>query len=294
VDGLFKEVQGTRGNWNEGLISRWLDFYEGRVDPIFRQGDVESSGIEAKAYLTMHMMGVVSEVVATIDAELWRNGLMPRFVFAVGEPPTENLDGDDLNLATEQVAAAGDPMPKQWAAEFNVIRERLSNRPAVPAPMQASDEVNARWREFTAATKRMVQGHKHEARLKPTRIRFVNTVMKCMALVALSEGETQMTMRHLLIALEQAEEWWTNALFMVNATDETPFIRNVNEVERLIASKPERRARLSALNRESRHDAQTMKRLVDQLAAEDRVLKWTTQETDGSQTDYIQVKEIAA
>jgi hypothetical protein len=140
----------------------------------------------------------------------------------------------------------------------------------------------------------MVQGHKHEARLKPTRIRFVNTVMKCMALVALSEGETQMTMRHLLIALEQAEEWWTNALFMVNATDETPFIRNVNEVERLIASKPERRARLSALNRESRHDAQTMKRLVDQLAAEDRVLKWTTQETDGSQTDYVQVKEIAA
>lgn len=294
VDGLFREIQGARGNWNEGLVQRWTDFYEGRVDPIYRQGDTESSGIEATAYLTMHMMGVVTEVVSTIDAALWRSGFMPRFVFAVGEPPVEDLDGDDLNLATEARAAAGDPMPKQWAAEFNVIRDRLAAKPHLPVPMQATPEVNERWRQFTADTKRMTQGHRHESRLKPTRVRFVNSIMKCMALVALSEGETVMTLRHLLIALEQAEEWWANALFMVEATDETPFIRNVNEIERMIAAQPGRRAKLSALNRDSRHDAQTVKRLVDQLAAEDRVLKFEQEELDRSKTEYVQILERIA
>jgi len=266
VDGLLKEIQGAKGNWNEGLIQRWCDYYEGRVDPIYRQGDKETSGIEAHCYLVMHFVGVESEVANAADAKLWLSGLLPRFTFTIGNPKDKDLKGRRLNLVQDDTVTEGDPIAKQWAAEFTAAVRSVQ---AQGRAIGISDAANERFQQLDERLIKIITGHKDERRLEPVSTRFANSVLKAAALVALSEGEITISLRHMLIAIEQGESWWADALHMVSITAETQYDREVEQVAKMIQA----RAGHEVLEAEVFNAFRPMQRaesLMRQLVAEER------------------------
>ena len=101
-----------------------------------------------------------------------------------------------------------------------------------PALIGLTDETLTRFNDFKWELQLIAaQKPRFQERLVPTFIRLADATLRAAALVALSEARTDLTMDDLLIAIEQAEEWATNTLIMVEATAESFRDRKVNEVE---------------------------------------------------------------
>lgn len=288
---VFKEMQGGNNSWLSGIIELWNELFDGRVPIILRNGKKDISGIDATTHFVIHMFGVLSKMANVIDADLWESGFLPRFVWAIGEPPVEDDEADELNLLEGDLALVDDPLPVQWADEFANIRSGLEAGGTLPMPMRMDADAKDRHKVFTQSLKSMIAGHKHIARLKPTQTRFGTNILKCAALVALSEGKTTISLRHELIAIEQAEEWWANAVFMVNATDETPEIRRVNELERMISRRPNQMMPLEKINLESPHNHKVVDGLISQLVSEGRVTRF--QQKSGAEVVQLKLQEAA-
>lgn len=269
VDGLLREIQGNKGNWNEGLIQRWCEFYEGRVEPFYRQTDKENSGIQAHCYLVMHLVGVESSVTDAAEELLWSSGLFPRFTFMIGEPKDREVKGRRLNLVRGEAVSGGDMMAKQWAAEFTAAVRTLSIQ---GDDIGFTESANDRFAEFDERLLHFLNEHPMGEKLEAASSRFGNIVMKAASLVALTEGEMEVNRRHLLIALEQAEEWWRNTVYMVQATAESRLQKEMQKLVNMLKStvgKELRQAEVYAAFR----PAQRAEAIMNQLEKEERIVR---------------------
>jgi hypothetical protein len=287
--GLFKELAGS--GWRGSLMEKWTDLYEGEVPSILRAMNKDVSGVHAKAHFVMHLMGTEAGMIEVLDRHMWESGFLARFVWAIGEPNTidpRTLDVDEVDTY-EDVQSSYDKMPGQWAAEFAATTRSMD--PGNPQPVRLSPEARARYKQFQDFLPDIYEGHKFEAMLAPTLNRFNDIIRKCAALVALSEGKAEISLRHLLIALEQGEEWLANAMDMVRRTTETGFIREVDRVERFIAEQGGRTTRAKVYRHmNARFKKDDVDRFIAQLVAEGRVEE--PQQMDG--TRHLQIKTEGA
>lgn len=289
ADGTIVAWSDDRGEFR-GMKQGITKFYDGTVAAIQRSTDADISGIHAKAYLSVHLMGTVEKMIDAIQPGDWESGFINRFVWVSGE--RKERKREDKRFASRRgarVPGAGGQMYAQWAAEFRQSIGRLIPvATGAMAEMLISEEASDRHLDMVEAFEKIARSSPYESRLESTFTRLSNTVMKCAALIAAAEGTTTVTLRHLLIAIEQAEEWAANILYMVQATNQTREAREAAKLERFVASQPGRRCSLSTILRHPdfprgrRHNGE----LVGELAAQGRV----RQERDpvtGEETVYI-------
>jgi hypothetical protein len=290
--GLFKELAGA--GWRGSLMEKWTDLYEGEVPTILRAMKKDVSGVHAKAHFVMHLMGTEAGMVEVLDRHMWDSGFLARFIWAIGEPnklDPRTLDVDEVD-DYEDVQKSYDRFPAQWAAEFATVTRDMN--PKEPRPVRLSLDAKRRYKQFQDLLPDIYEGHKFESMLAPTLNRFNDTVRKCAALVALSEGSFEISPRHLLIALEQAEEWLANAMDMVRRTTETGFARQVSRIEAFVAASAKGQVRREQVYR---HMAPAFEkfdvdRYLQQLIAEGRVA--LEQAMDGGQIVKIKTEGALA
>lgn len=221
------------------------DVFDGDVGAIYRaskKGD-PNMGRGARACMVSHLMGTPRGMADVMGPDDWESGFMNRFVWAIGDLPIDSFESvagdwiDEDSLEEDETAdtTAGHRIYQQWAAEFSNAVSKVSKPSGMPARMRLPKAVIERHRQFAWALSQIAhQRPVYAERLRPTFRRLGETVLRCAALVALSKGRIDVTMTDLLIALEQAEEWATNILIMVEATDETLRTREVNAIEKAL------------------------------------------------------------
>ena len=262
--GIFQEIN-AQGSWRTGLRDKWTDLYEGQVPVIQRKGAKELSGVEATTHFNMFMMSTIDGMSKAIDAEYWTSGFLARFVWTIGEDIEQSPQTRALNWRRGPKAKAAMSVPKQWASEHDHSIRKVGATDATIAELDISDEADQRHDEFIEALYRQSKGHRNEDRLLPTSIRFHYNILKCAALVAVSESCRRIELRHILIAIEQAEEWWANIVFMAHITDDTNFSRSVNAMEALISKQHGREMRKVEIYK---HGPGENRRIKDDLIAE--------------------------
>lgn len=232
----WKKPQGPYSEM-PGVIT---DVYDGDVGAVYRATKKDISGKSAKAFMTAHLMGTPQGMADVMSPEDWESGFLNRFVWAIGDLPTEDdraddyLDDSEIDEDTPEVAS-GMAMYQQWASEFGAAIQRISRPDNKPNRMKIPRPVIERHRQFKLALNAVAtQNVAYTERLRPTFRRLRETIMRCAALVALSAGRIDITMDDLLIAIEQAEEWVANIITMVEATDESLRTRQVNAIEKAV------------------------------------------------------------
>lgn len=284
--GLFAEMQGM--TWRAGSREKWTMLYEGRVPMMLRSGKKDLSGINAVTYFNQHLMGTTSGMMDVLDSEYWTSGFLARYVFAIGH----EADKDNISYEEEDqegdVEAGYNAMPNQWASQFNSIRfgvlERNNNRAKA---ISMDDDARRRHVEFKTQIGTMFAGHRQEELIAPTLIRFGINVRKCASLVALSEGRECITLGDELIALEQAEEWLTNIVRMVEGTTESGFTRWVNDIEQFISKQKNRESRIERVYSFFKIEKKRTDDYISQLLAEGRIERVPTKD----QSQILRIKE---
>lgn len=276
------EADSILFNWSNqsgefrGMKQRITEVYNGRVPAIQRAMAKELSGIHARAYLSVHLIGIDDKITDAISPEDWKTGFINRFVWAEGERKHRTDEMRRLRVARpgQKSAAAGQPLFfLEWVNKFRILKSHIGNE-GTPGPvlMDINDDVLDRHVETGKRLEAiaLAQGA-YTDRVDPTFRRIEVYVLKCAALVALSEDRRAVQMSDYLIALEQVEEWAANALEMVRRTDLTPRARRVNRLAELLRAKGGRMVK-SEIFREEAYagDARDAEGLIKELEAQRR------------------------
>ncbi len=270
------EADATLRLWNDEKgpfsgVKRFItDVWMGYVGAILRQGQKDISGQDAKAFLNVELAGIDREVSDVIEPRDWSSGFINRFVWAKGErlKPTREQKRVGTGGRDEASKQVSKQWYAQWVSQFAAIRERELQKPEI----SISPEVSDRHIDLRDRFELIADASPYAERLEPTFGRLETTILKCAALVAITQKRRRIELEDYLVALLQAEEWAETIVEMVIATDETPRARKVNRLYELIASR-QGGMRMTELMREKwlESDHRFAKGLVEELVAQGRV-----------------------
>lgn len=150
-----------------------------------------------------------------LAARSWAPGALAQFVWAF-EPAAaetaESLVEDQLEDSwTRQFGS----MPSQLAMQLADAQDRLTTAfGEAPYPMLMEQDALDRHSSFKLTLSRVLSERRSSVPMA-----FADSIRKCATLVAMSEGARMVTLEHELIALEQAEEWLGNLLWLIERAE---------------------------------------------------------------------------
>lgn len=246
--GLFKQW-GTQ-DWTTGMMEDLALLYDGVVPPMLRMGK-KDMGKAAKTHFLMHLMGTPEEITRSLNRDMFKSGFLARFMWAIGEPRTlsreafkeEDSDGTEIKYGFE-------PMARQWAAEFGEIKRRLrggasNGHIAIRISQRGAERMEVvKWDLANLVKKSDVNWDI----LNPSLVRMGTTIRKCASLLALVEGLDEADEKHVLQAIEAAEEWVKNLFIVAGQISASDFERNCDLVEQFVKERDDK-VKLEFVNR---------------------------------------------
>lgn len=226
-------------DWTTGIMEDLALLYDGHVPPQLRTGNWESSGKSAETFFLMHLMGTPDAIVSALSREMFLTGFLARFCWVIGEPRTVTKESmAEIDSDGNEVKLGFDPMARQFAAEFanvkRIIRQKHSARQIA---VKISAEGARRMQEVKWTMSTMLTSHRNWDILEPSLVRMGVTIRKCASLLALSEGKDVADERHVLLAIEAAEEWVTNLVNLSDKISASDFERACDRIEQYVVER---------------------------------------------------------
>ena len=223
VQGFLRDL--TKSHWQGTILADMSDYYGGEVPAKLMLNDKEFSGKRGNTFLTAYFTGIAEIALDTISLDQWIDGFFFRFLWTFSDPIT---DADEDDIVTQNITASDYlDKPQEWAEEFKRVKNLQEMRWGEERLVLWEQDALDRMTEFNRSLRRMLdKSSLWENVYKPLNRRFSNSIMKCATLVALSEGAEKVTLRHALIAIDQAWEWHRAAVLAVSETQTDPFFRS--------------------------------------------------------------------
>jgi len=210
--GLLYEQDKKR--YLAGLREHMTELYGGRVRMALRASNAndqeEPKSGNIRTNFVMFLCGTMDQVTSALTIDDYQSGHLARFLVAEADPPPmtkadmeiEQYDGSDRGEDVMRQALINDLAQARAHWEREVRPRRTAIVPFEPDAWQRLMDV--RWDIYNAA-----QQHEMAEVLTPTTDRMGTSVMKCAVLLAMSEKEPKVKMRHILKAIWLAEDWYT-------------------------------------------------------------------------------------
>jgi len=246
--GLFK--QWATQDWTSGMMEDLALLYDGIVPPMLRVGKKDIEKV-SKTHFLMHLMGTPEEITRSLNREMFKSGFLARFVWGIGEPRTltkdavreEDSDGKEIKLGFE-------PMARQWAAEFADAKRKLrSTTPNGYIPIRITKDGADRMTKVKWDLVNLVKkSDQNWDIINPSLVRMGITIRKCASLLALSDGLDEADVKHVVKAVQYAEEWVKNLFIVAEQISASDFERNCDLVEQFVIER-DNKVKLEFVNR---------------------------------------------
>lgn len=228
VQGFFRGV--FTKNYAQGVLEVFTELYDGSVRETIRATKGSGNGTRATTNFLFLGVGIKSEVAEILTKRNFESGFLGRSVWSVGQPTEAALRADDFVFTNRAVSE--DTLFEELVDE--VLRSFSKYSPDRKVPVTPDDQATKRLNDWMRETKALLangsEGHVRMAAVQ----RMGASVAKAAALLALHEGSTTVTLRHVWFALDQAESWVRDMLEMLAAVSSSEFERRLTEVEQYI------------------------------------------------------------
>lgn len=209
------------------------NYYMGDVPPSNKISLKELRGKSAETSFNILMIATPDKLLKLINTDMFGTGFLARVNWIWAEPPVES---DEKYKATRSENNSEKNAPSitfDLSADLSHAFHMLSERTAV----WGTDEAVERLTTAHAAFDKAAKGHEKYEALEPAITRLGReTIWKCAALLALYRGETTFTLTDALVAISYAEEWYESLIRAVEATSESDFAADAQEIEAYIVA----------------------------------------------------------
>lgn len=210
--GLLYEQDKKR--YLAGVREHMTELYGGRVRKSLRASTYKDEDAAApsgniRTNFVMFLCGTLDQVTAALTIDDYQSGHLPRFLVAEADPPPmteedmyiEQYDGVDR---TEDVRRSALMNDLDMSRSFWLKKTPPGKTRIVPFTPDAWHRLGrAKWKLVNTA-----QNHEMVEVLLPTADRMGTSMMKTAVLLAMAERCTTVEMKHVLKAMELAEEWY--------------------------------------------------------------------------------------
>lgn len=228
----FLDEVGTK-KYLTGFLGTLAKVYDGTVDASLRVG--QNNG-NASAVVTFNFLGIgIREQVAKVlTTENYESGLLPRFVWAVADPPPFTPDAFALTPKRVERSGGFDEYPEIGPMCNHFITTRRKLGEGQPEPVYLTVEAITRMNEMNAVVCDYLRDTQQERYLSAAWGRLFASIRKAAALLALHDGVRDVTLHHALHAIHQGEFWLRDMVRMANEVAASDFDRQVDEMEKYI------------------------------------------------------------
>lgn len=222
-------AQIQKAEYQAGSLELYTYLYDGRVPKYQRMTSAESSNKDATTIFNMWLLGPPRQVTEVIPAEWFSSGFMGRFMMAIGDPPDPKRKTAIKRREGDLTVKRVDPFVQQIAEEAEFNREEFRDR-GLPY-LEETEDALARMGEAVDAILEHAGGSGVSARsVEEASRRFEKHIRKAAWLLALSEASPVVTLRHVLIAIEAAEGWYSAMVEIAGMVSENPYVKQGNAI----------------------------------------------------------------
>lgn len=229
VQGFFRNV--FTKTYAQGVLEVYTDLYDGAVRETIRATQGAGNSNRASTQFLFLGVGIRSEVSEILTKRNFESGFLGRAVWSVGEPTEAALQADAFVFSLKDYKE--DPLFDDLVTEVAMGYRQFAPDQKVPVVPDepATKRLNQWARELKAQLSNGPEGHARAAAVE----RLGSSVVKAAALLAMHDGETTITLKHVWHALAQAELWVKDLLVMLGEVSSSEFERRLSEIEQYIA-----------------------------------------------------------
>ena len=269
IQGYLDEMNNKR--YLAGFLGTLAKLYDGKVEASLRIGK-ESGNVKSEVTFNFVGVGIRKHVANTLTTKNYESGLMPRFVWAVADPPPFTEDAMHIEPTPP---VRGDAYGK-YESIGAVVTRMVKNRRRIGedkfTPVTMSREANERYNLMGKVVSAYLISTSQYEYLSAAALRFGTNVRKAAALLALHDGVTVVSEAHMVHAIRQGELWFRDMVRMANEVAATDFERQVDEMEKYIIDGSRNRRPYSDLRNKFRGlRAQDFQESLTNLVARGRV-----------------------
>lgn len=209
------------------------NYYKGEVPPSNKISLKELRGKSAETSFNIFMIATPDKLLKLINTDMFGTGFLARVNWIWAEPPVESDDKYKATRSENNSEKNAPTVTFDLSSDLAHAVQSLSER----ADVWGTDEAVARLERAHAAFDKTAKSHERYEVLEPAITRLGReTIWKCAALLALYRGETTFTLTDALVAISYAEEWYVSLIRAVEATSESDFAADAQEIEAYIVA----------------------------------------------------------
>lgn len=231
VQGLVVET-GTK-SYLAGLKETLTELYDGRVRGRLRATGTTKKTNSVRTVFSMFLAGITTEVTEHLTTRDFASGFLARFIFVHADPPPRTRQ----SVYMEQIEEGSAQLEVDFSHEAIVTEihearmfwESITH-PGAQVPMTFEKNAWRRLNEFNWEIGGVAEAHDLSEVLAPTTDRLVKSTVKVACILAMSEHQTEVAMRHVLKAISLTEDWFSYLLLITSKVRETQWQKEQDEV----------------------------------------------------------------
>lgn len=235
VVGMFRDF--LLKNYMSGAIEKFTELYDGTVPVVLRA--TKDSGNEHRASTVFNFVGVGirKQTAEVLTKGHFESGFLARMLWSVADPKTRKSGSEDLEFADE----LSDSQKAEFDSEIReilrpIIRNSKKFSTDNPTEIRFDESSRARYNKWAEEGMRSSEQYGDDGILIPSFQRMKTSIVKAAGLLAMHDGKTIVTLKHLLPTLAQAELWFNDMVRMAAEVSSSEFERRCDDIEGFIAS----------------------------------------------------------
>lgn len=225
---FFRDIKVK--DWMAAVPDKLAKWYDGFVEPSSKISLKDLRGKSAHTSLNQLMWGTPDRVLELLDASQFESGYQARVNWVWdGTIPDPNRKSD-LKIQEGRTRETPDEV-FDVAADLLHARSALADRVSVSGTKEAQKRLNKAADDFRKAGRKSPRW----GFIKPAIDRLVmETLWKLAALSALYRGDTEFDLTDACIAIDNGGEWLKTMMKVAESISESPYSRDVEEMESYI------------------------------------------------------------
>lgn len=242
VQGMFKEFMTK--TYMANAADQFTELYDGHVPVVIRStggssGTSAAQSDRAETNFIMYLMGITSKVSEILTVDYFRSGFLARFLYVIADAPDRTYEKEAIDQAPEEEVTYAQDFEMEGLVRSIYDAKLFWEKKGAPfpRPIRMTVEALERFNKFKWDMGVFAEGHPNEESIEPSRQRLALSIWKASILLAMYEKSDLVEMRHVLIAIHYAENWFANLVRMAQSISESEWQRELDELEAFITNK---------------------------------------------------------
>lgn len=237
IQAFMKEIDSKA--YLQGIKGELTEIYDGKVTGKLRASGEKQDKMRkgARVALNLFTMGIREQLADYLTLDDFQSGFLTRFIYVSAEPLQRTSETDYIGQMDAIERSKGDPAFNSMMEKLKDIRDIWEgwNDPTertIAVPMDV--EAHARYNKFVTEALDAAQVQSKATILEAGTARLNTSVLKAAALIAMADGCDEVSLKHMLAAINYCGEWFEHLVAMTNRISESGWKRQQDKLAEMM------------------------------------------------------------